>query len=189
MKDVVSQIVEMYGQERVLYSILVYGSVPDVKIQFNQRRTDDQLVTFIKNINRVSGSALGPTLDKAKEAFNQYGRPGARKVLVVITDRKSDSDAKVLQEKASLLEQAKIKVIPVGLGSEIDKKELQILTPREKDIITKPNTVSTEYLVDVIMRKGLEGISFFLLSYLCLSGVIPRGIKTCFHITSELHSF
>ena len=162
MKDVISQIVEMYGQERVFYSVITYGSVPDVKIQFNDQRTDDQLITYIKSFSRASGSALAPTLEKVKEIFNQYARPGVRKVLVLITDKKSDSDENVLREKASLLEQAKIKVIPVGLGGETDNTELQILTPRKVDVITKPNTISTKYLASVIMRKLLEGTFFNL---------------------------
>lgn len=159
MKDVINEIVEMQGQDRIHYSLIIFGSVPDVKVEFDSYfSTDELLKMYIKSFVKASGSALAPTLQKAKEIFNKYARPGVRKVLVVITDKKSDSDANELQEKASLLEQDKIKVIPVGLGDEADEKELQTLTPRKVDVITKPNTTPSKYLAMAILRKILEGI-------------------------------
>ena len=88
---------------------------------------------------------------------------------MVITDTKSDSDENELREKASLLEQAQIKLIPVGLGSETDGTELKTLTPRKKDVITKPDTSPSKILVKVIMTKVIEGncsCIYFRLCYL-----------------------
>lgn len=180
MKDVIDEIVEMFGQERIHYSLIIYGSVPDVKIQFNDYfPTDELLKTNIKSFDRASGSALAPTLQKAKEIFNKYARPGARKVLVVITDKKSDSDENELQDKASLLEQAKIKVIPVGLRDEADDKELETLTPRKEDVITKPDNTTSKSLVKAIMRKVLEGnLNVIYISVL----VFERLLKMMFNI-------
>ena len=157
MKAVIDEIVEMFGQERIHYSLIVFGSVPDVKIQFNDNLPTDELLKTLQSVKRASGSALAPTLQKAEEIFNKYSRPGVRKVLVVITDTKSDSDENELRGNASLLEQAKIKVIPVGLGSETDGAELETLTPRKKDVVTKPDTSPSKILVKVIMTKVIEG--------------------------------
>lgn len=157
MKAVIDEIVEMFGQERIHYSLIVFGSVPDVKIQFNDNLPTDELLKTLKSVNRASGSALSATLQKAQDIFNKYSRPGVRKVLVVITDSTSDSDESELRGNASLLEQAKIKVIPVGLGGETDGAELKALTPREKDVITKPDTSPSKILVKVIMTKVIEG--------------------------------
>ena len=157
MKAVIDEIIEMFGQERIHYSLIVFGSVPDVKIEFNDNLPTDELLKTLKSVERASGSALAATLQKAQEIFNKYSRSGVRKVLVVITDTKSDSDENELREKASLLEQAQIKVIPVGLGSETDGTELKTLTPRKKDVITKPDTSPSKILVKVIMTKVIEG--------------------------------
>lgn len=166
MKDVIGEIIEMFGQERIHYSLIIFGSVPDVKIQFNNYFSADELLkSYITSFDRASGSALAPTLQKAKEIFNKYARPGVRKVLVVITDKKSDSDENELQDKASLLEQANIKVIPVGLGDEADNKELETLTSRKEDVITKPDTTPIKSLVKVIMRKVFEGTFYSILFF------------------------
>ena len=157
MKDVIDEIVEMFGQERIHYSLIVFGSVPDVKIQFNDNLPTDELLKTLKSVDRASGSALTATLQKAQEIFSKYSRPGVRRVLVVITDAKSDSEENELREKASLLEQAQIKVIPVGLGGETDDAELETLTPRKKDVIIKPDTTPSKILVKVIMTKVIEG--------------------------------
>lgn len=148
----------MYGQERIHYSLIIFGSVPDPKIQFNDIfATDELLKTYIKSFERASGSALAPTLQEAREIFEKYARPGVRKVLVVITDKTSDSEEDDLRDKALLLEQAQIKVIPVGLGDEANDTELETLTPHKEDVITKPDTIPTTSLVKAIMRKLFEG--------------------------------
>ena len=157
MKAVINEIVEMFGQERIHYSVIVFGSVPDVKIEFNDNLPTDELLKTLESVGRASGSALAAKNQKAQEIFGKYSRPGVRKVLVVITDKKTDSDENELREKASFLEQAQIKVIPVGLGSETDGTELKTLTPRKKDVITKPDTSPSKILVNVILTKVIEG--------------------------------
>ena len=157
MKNVINEIVEMFGQERIHYSVIVFGSVPDVIIQFNDYFPTDVLLKTLRSVERAVGSALLPTLQKAQEIFKNYSRPGVRRVLVVITDSKSDSDENGLRERAFLLEQDQIKVIPVGLGGETDDTELETLTPRKKDVVTKPDNTPTKILVKVIMTKVIEG--------------------------------
>lgn len=175
MKDVINEIVEMFGQERIHYSVIVFGSVPDVKIQFNDNFPTDVLLKTLRSVERAVGSALLPTLQKAQEIFKNYSRPGVRSVLVVITDSKSDSDENGLRERAFLLEQDQIKVIPVGLGGETDDTELETLTPRKKDVVTKPDNTATKILVKVIMTKVIEGnlsIYFRFCRFTCYSNIL-----------------
>ena len=175
MKDVINEIVEMFGQERIHYSVIVFGSVPDVKIQFNDNFPTDVLLKTLRSVERAVGSALLPTLQKAQEIFKNYSRPGVRRVLVVITDSKSNSDENGLRERAFLLEQDQIKVIPVGLGGETDDTELETLTPRKKDVVTKPDNTPTKILVKVIMTKVIEGnlsIYFRFCRFTCYSNIL-----------------
>lgn len=162
MKRVISDVVDLYGKERIHYSVIVFGSVPDVKIQFNDVfPSGERLKSSISQFKRASGSALDAALQKAKEIFDSYARPGVKRVLAVITDKKSDSSETEVRDQSSLLEEDKIKVIPVGLGDEIDSKELEILTPRKDDVIKKPVNVSDKDLVNQVMKKVLEGNAYF----------------------------
>ena len=171
MTDAIGEVVEMYGKERIHYSVIVFGSVPSVKIQFNDSfPSDENLKASIKLFSREPGSGLDATLQKAKEIFESYARPGVQKVLVVIIDKKSDSSEGELQITATLLEEAKIKVIPVGLGDEVDNTELDVLTPRKDDVIKKPADVPSKDLTKEIMKKVLEGnmlLCFFFLLACC----------------------
>ena len=158
MKDVIGEVVDAYGKERIHYSLIIFGSSPSVKITFNDEFASDELLkTFIGSMPIASGSALDTTLQKAKETFERYARPGVRRVLVVITDKKSDSAEGELREKASLLEMAKVKVIPVGLGEEVDDTELEIITTRSKYVIKRPSNATSKELARDIMAEVLEG--------------------------------
>lgn len=158
MKDVIDEVVDVYGKERIHYSLIIFGSAPDVKIRFNDEfSSDEQLRAYIKSFKRATGSGLDATMQKAKEIFDSYARPEVRTVLVVITDKKSDSDKGELRKRASLLERAKIKVIPVGLGDEVDNTDLEVLTPHKDDVIKEPSDVPSKDLTKEIMTKVLEG--------------------------------
>ena len=158
MKDVIGEVVDVFGKERIHYSLIIFGSSPDVKIMFNDEfRSDELLKTFIELLPIAAGSALDAALQKAKEIFERYARPGVRRVLVVITDKKSDSSLDELREKASLLDMAKVKVIPVGLGEEVDNTELEILTTRNKYVIKRPSNATSRELTKDIMAEVLEG--------------------------------
>ena len=158
MKDVIKEVVEKYGQERIHYSVIVFGSKPDVKIEFSSEFSSDrQLKNNIDTFSIVQGSSLAPTLQKAKELFDKGARPGVKKVLVVIMDTTSDGDKNELQENAQLLEKAKIKVVPVGLGDEVDHKDLEVLSPHKTNTITAKSTIPTDDLTEEIMRIVFEG--------------------------------
>lgn len=168
MKDVIGEVVDVYGKERIHYSLIIFGSSPSVEITFNHELASDELLkTFIESVPIAAGSALDTTLQKAKEIFERYARPEVRRVLVVITDKKSDSAEGELREKASLLEMAKVKVIPVGLGVEVDNTELEIITTRSKYVIKRPSNATSRELARTIMAEVLEGnirilVSFFI---------------------------
>ena len=167
MKDVISEVVELYGKERIHYSLVIFGPSPDVKILFGDEfENDERLKSYIQTFPRASGSALDKTLQKVMEIFESHARPGVKRVLVVMTDANSDSDFKKLPLTGSQLEDAKIKVITVGLGDELDSTELKAITPRKDNVIEKPTTVQSTNLAKEIMIKVLEG------DYRCLQMLI-----------------
>lgn len=90
MKDTINTIVNEYGIERFHYSIVVFGSTPKTFVQFSQTFPKAQsLKDFVSRLPRRNG---GPSLDEAlkegRKLFqNQFVRPHAKKVLVVIMDR------------------------------------------------------------------------------------------------------
>ena len=81
-------------------------------------------------------------------------RPDARKVLVVITDKKSDSTEDEITQAAVLLQNNNVRVIPVALGSEADLKELANATLDEDDVVKADTSDDPEETADKIIVKA-----------------------------------
>ena len=105
------------------------------------------------------GAALDEVLREATKLFNDAAevRPDAKKVLVVIADKKSDSRGEDLKKEVMKMQPDDIKVIAVALGEESDKDELDILTPKQGEVIKANSTDGAKKTADEIMNKALEG--------------------------------
>ena len=106
------------------------------------------------------GSALDEVLREASKLLNAAAkvRPDAKNVLVVITDKTSDSRGEDLKKESIKLRPYDIKVIAVALGEESDKDELDILTPEQGEVIEANSTDGARKTADEIMDKALQGI-------------------------------
>ena len=81
-------------------------------------------------------------------------RPDAKKVLVIIIDKKSDSTEDEVRQAADLLENDKIRVIPVALGKEADIPELTNVTVDKNDVVKADKKVDPEKIADEIIMKA-----------------------------------
>ena len=102
---------------------------------------------------------MGEALREATKLLNDAAkvRPDAKNVLVVITDKKSDSRGEDLKKEAMKMRPDDIKVIAVALGEESDKNELDILTPEQDEVIEANSTDGAKKTAEEIMDKALEG--------------------------------
>ena len=85
------------------------------------------------------------------------GRSNARKILVVITDKRSTSDISDVSKEARILEQEDVRVIPVALGNEANENELQKITPWLDDLIETGKDSNPYKVAKVILKIGLKG--------------------------------
>ena len=83
-------------------------------------------------------------------------RPDAKKVLVIIIDKKSGSTEDEVRQAAVLLENYKIRVIPVALGKDADVPELTNATLDKDDIVKADRKDDPEKIADEIMMKASE---------------------------------
>lgn len=160
MKDIIKTMVDEYGRERIHYSLIVFGDGPSVELRFSRSfDTDGELKAFIDLKKRATdGANLDSALKKASELFDEYQREGAKKVLVVIMDRKSASDGKDVKNTAMSLWDDDIEVIPIAFGRESDEDELNSITPHVDNVIpayvaNKTNKIAMEIMDK--MRKGM----------------------------------
>ena len=163
MKGVMKSIFDQLGVESIRPAIIVYGDSASVRLRFDEEITDiDELKRRIDNLPRNTGTPdLNAALKMAQVVF-AGSRPNAKKVLVIITDDKSDSKPWVITAGARQLEEEGIEVVAVGIGSEVDRKQLETTTPYKDNIITADKDDNTKdianKIVVIILRS--EWLSF-----------------------------
>ena len=159
MKETLLSIVATHGMENIHYTVMTYGSITRTVVDFQDTFPDEQaLLKKLESLPTVSGTPdLDLALVDAKKAFETAGaRPDAKKVLVFLVDSKSGSTEEDILKSAMALEEFGVKVIPVGIGSEVNREELEKTTPLKKNIIEVPTQENPERLGKKIMKRVRE---------------------------------
>ena len=159
MKETLLSIVSTHGMKNIHYTVMTYGSLTRTIVDFQDRFPDEQaLLKKLESLSTVSGTPdLDLALANAKKAFGASGaRPDAKKFLVFLVDNKSGSTEQDVLKSAMALEEDGVKVIPVGIGSKVNRQELEKTTPLKKNIIEVPIKENPEKLSKKIMKKVRE---------------------------------
>ena len=162
MQEVIKTFIDKYGSHRMAYSVMTFGSSPTIQVRFSDSASPDDILKGI--VDSIPQNRAQASLDKAlygaKELFkaSNGARRDAMKVLVVITDKKSDSLAKDVKKSAQRLDESDIRVIGVALGDEGDG-ELGDITDVKDDVINTTDTTSPTKVVEKIMERVLNSKS------------------------------
>ena len=159
IKEAISSIAERYKTSNIRYALLTFGDTVYREVNFTQELPGlEALQMALEKVSQPSGEPdLEAALLDARMMFKEApSRPGAKKVLVVIMDKKSISSAKEVTESAKLLEDNSIKVIPVAVGSDTSLPELEKTTTNKKFTVTVGVDEDPERLGEEIMRKALK---------------------------------
>ena len=163
MKDVIKRIIFKYGSHRMAYSVLTFGSTPTIRVRFSDSISGEALLSWdVDNIPQNPGTAsLDKALDGARDLFkiSNGARPNASNILVVITDKKSDSMAQAVEKSAEVLDDMGIRVIGVALGNEFSG-ELDDVTDVSGDVINTTDSVSPAKIVEKVMERILDSKCF-----------------------------
>lgn len=158
MKDIIKTMIDRYGTSSIRYAVLTFGNVPWTAVSFNTVLPDDEaLKGLVDSARQSSGALLDKALEEAKLLFESQGRPDAKHVLVVVTDKKSSSSSDDLKNQSKALEDGGIKVIPVALGKESDVPELITATPNKENLVDVDEGDDPVVTAEIILRKALKG--------------------------------
>ena len=158
MKDIIKSMIDRYGTSSIQYAVITFGYFPITRISFNTPFSDDEaLKRLVDSVRKSSGALLDRALEGAKSFFETQGRPNAKKVLVIIADKKSSSSLNNVANQAKFLEEDDIKVIPVALGSESDIPELSTTTPNKENLVDVDEGDDPDVTAEIILLKILKG--------------------------------
>ena len=165
MKDVITDVMQNYSTNLIHYAVVLFGDEPSVVLKFSDGVTDpDQLVSLVRSAPDVPGdSALDKALHKAKQLFVEDDgvRPGARKVLVVITDDDSSGDNDAAKGIANDLTDRLVTIITVAVGDDVSQKDLESLTPTGGDSLNTTTDEGPGETGKQIIKTILKGMCFF----------------------------
>lgn len=111
------------------------------------------------------------------------GRANAKKVLVVISDKRSTSSDSEIENEVKPLRDNDILVIPVALGNEADEKQLKSLVDDENSLVTAKTTDDTTDIKNklmVVVFKGLLRLSLHSSSFTLHSSPFTSPFKRDF---------
>ena len=128
---------------------IVYSSRSDLQFNFKQYTTQAQIETAINNIKYPgSRTKTGQALTMAKDQLFNDVRPNVPRVLVVLTDGRSNDDVVKPSEE---LRNTGIIIFAIGLGKNYNKKQLismateeNVLTADFPDIMTIVTALQTK---------------------------------------------
>ena len=157
IKEVIQELIDMYGVQRVYYSVMLFGRDPSVRIKFTQQLSEDSLKNAVNRLPRpTGGSSLQAALEKAREVFDEGSRPDSKKVLVVILDQKSGSAIADVRDAAGKLEEDGVRVIPVAFGSRADVDETEATTPNKANVVKINDTALPTECGEEISKRITE---------------------------------
>lgn len=118
-----------------------------------------QIKTYFNSISRPSGEPnLEQALSEAKKLFDQASpRPNAKKVLVVIMDKKSSNKYQEIDVALKPLKEDDVKVVPVAVGTDASLDELKNITSAEEYVVTVEKSTDPVKLAEKVMIKVTKG--------------------------------
>lgn len=166
IKDTINTIVDEYGiTSRLRYGLIVFGRNAVQKLSFSEESSDiNALKAKIESSQRPIGEPnLQKALEEAKRLFDSESTsPDVKKVLVVITDKKSTSRPEDVKKAVMPLEDGGIKIVPVAVGSSADPSELEGITSNRGYLIETQRELDPDETAEKIMNKVLKGIANFV---------------------------
>lgn len=120
----------------------------------------DLKIALDRIVKPFGGADLEKALETGRQQFDpsQGARANARKILVLITDRESDSSIEDIRKKSKQLELEYIRVIPVAMGGHDNDKEMNVTTPVETDVIKANPTTTPKDISKEISKRADMGM-------------------------------
>lgn len=147
MKDFVKTVANSFiiGPGKAFTAVIQYGTNATTAIRFTDYMNNTDFKTAVDALPYLRGETR---IDKALQLASSEllkersgARAGVAKVLVLLTDGQQSRapDGVDLQKAAMPLLSAGVRVFAVGIGTEIDESELQLIADKSDDVIVVPS--------------------------------------------------
>ena len=130
-KETVKEAIQQDTNSNVIYGVIQYGRTAEVQKNLQERMNKEVFKRFLPTLswNEV-GEALMAGLQQANVTFTEYGRPNARRILLLFSD-KPWNDTMAVNDIGKKLRENAVKIVPVSVGNRSDDEKLSELAGRK----------------------------------------------------------
>lgn len=131
------------GRSRI--ALILYSNFATAPVRLDEENTLASFDNLVDGLPHERGlTRIDRALKLARSIFDTNGsitRRGVPKILILLTDGKQTvaPDATSLDEAARPLHEADVKILTVGMGSNVDVKELRAMSLDNKDVFLAPS--------------------------------------------------
>ncbi|KAK3753528.1 hypothetical protein QZH41_018026 [Actinostola sp. cb2023] len=159
IQTILRSIIQRYNYGRIYYSFTFYGSVPTTKYDFGQKFPNKEVL--LRAVSKLPKNGAGTKLDKALEEVKRIYetnnvRSNSWKIAVLLFDKRSGVPENTVKNAAAPLREIGVRVIPVGIGSGVSYREMEIITAFEDNILTVPRDKNPVETGEEIMKRFLR---------------------------------
>lgn len=135
-KEMAASFIENLKDNDAQFAVIEFGHKATIKSKLGAEKDSRKLKASVKGISRSGdGKGLDKALEQAVQIFQNEARPGSNRVLLVLTNAKSNSRSHDLKRHAQSLHDCGVKVRVIAVGNEINEDELQQLTSDEVPLL------------------------------------------------------
>lgn len=134
--------------------MILYSDSASVHFQLGDSSSTREFERAVHKMPHQKGPArIDKAFDVAAKDVFPYGRAGIPQIAFVVTNGKqaSGEDVKALDVASSPLRRAGVKVVALGVGTEVDPKELQLMVDGEERVL-----LADSYDELILDRKNLS---------------------------------
>ena len=151
-KQTAQEAVQQDTNSDIIYGVIQYGKSAEVLKTLQEKMNKQTFEQFIPLLTWSEvGEAFLEALQKASVTFAEYGRPNARRILVVFSDRPWN-DSMAVEDIGDRMRKNGVKIVPISVGNRSDDERLPELGGR------KPLTVDEDKGPEKTGKKVAEEI-------------------------------
>ena len=149
------------SMQSVLPAFVSYGPIPTLVSRLGDvtvKSKAHEVVDRMTNLNDSSdlSNALG-LVDSYVFSNEQGARPDAAKSVLLFVDKKNSGDNVKLNSLVKKMKGEGTKVVIIGIGDDIDKEALKLLTHKNGAIFFPPNLEAIQRIVQPVYAALLPG--------------------------------
>ncbi|XP_073228190.1 cartilage matrix protein-like [Porites lutea] len=163
-KDFAKRLIKRFtiSKDKVQVSVIAYSQYINIASRFNDNNDEKSLDNTLDNIfYEASSSGTGKTLEAVNfEVFTEKsgarsGRPGVKKVTVVVTDGWSGIGTDMVKEKVGQMKRRGIEMFAVGITNSMKDEELQVISsrPLKHHFFRLTDSMAENQIIDSIVTQ------------------------------------